>query len=607
MEYTVRIIDKNSVVEKKTGGGTRLLDFLNKNRISVNAHCNGHGTCGKCKIRVKGPGYLPKKKEAELLGGKALEKGYRLACYHKINGDIDIYPDNKEGQAVIAQEGMESTFNIDPFVSKLNVKIDLPDINDQRSLVDRILSASNGCKMSGSLQIFRELPETLRNCSFDATLISMDRKIISVEQGNTKKRIIGAAFDIGTTTIVGYLADLETGDRIAAKSTLNPQRMFGADVISRINHTSRSKEAMSEMNGHLMDCINDLIKQLAEENGLKENDIYLASFAGNTTMMHFLMNIPASDIAISPFIPVTTDSYKIKAAEIGLNINRNGVALLLPSVSAYIGADTVAAVLSSRMYRSKKITLLIDIGTNGEIVLGNSKWMYSCSTAAGPAFEGASIRNGIGGIEGAIDRVSYDGRLEISTIGGKRAVGICGSGIVDVVSMMLETGIVLKNGRIKEPEEILKTHEDLARRVVSIDGVKSFLLLGSEECEADSDIAITQKDIRELQTAKGAIAAGIRVLTAEAGIKMKDIDRVFLAGGFGRYMDIESAHTIGLIPAELAGKVTAIGNAAGAGALQALLSKKLYDKARDIKKRIKYIELSSSEEFMDQYIECMNF
>jgi uncharacterized 2Fe-2S/4Fe-4S cluster protein (DUF4445 family) len=550
---------------------------------------------------------LPKKKEAELLGGKALEKGYRLACYHKINADIDIYPDNPEGQAVIAQEGMESTFDVEPFVSKLNVKIDLPDINDQRSLVDRVLSASNGCKTFSSLQILGELPETLKNYSFDATLISMDRKIISVEQGNTEKRLFGVAFDIGTTTIVGYLADIETGSRIAAKSTLNPQRIFGADVISRINHTGRSQEAMNEMNRLLMDCINDLINRLAVENGLNKTDIYLASFVGNTTMMHFLMNVPAYGMAISPFIPVTTDSYKIKASEIGLRINRNGFAMILPSVSAYIGADTVAAVLLSRMYKSKKITLLIDIGTNGEIVLGNSKWMYSCSTAAGPAFEGASIRNGIGGIEGAIDRVSYDGKLEISTIGAKKAVGICGSGIVDVVSMMLEKGIALRNGRINEPEEILKTHEDLARRVVSIDGVKSFLLLGSEECDAGSDIAITQKDIRELQTAKGAIAAGIRILAAEAGIGLQDIDRVYMAGGFGSYMNIESAHTIGLIPIELAGKVTAIGNAAGAGALQALLSKKLYDKAQDLKKRVKYIELSSSGEFMDQYIECMNF
>lgn len=607
MEYTVRIFDKKKVVEKKVEEGTKLLDFLYKSRIDINAHCNGHGTCGKCRIRVNGSGSLPKKKEAELLGSKALENGYRLACYNIINSDMDIYIDSPEGQAVIAQEGMESIFDVEPVISKLHVKLDRPDIKDQRSLMERVLAASNGCKAINSLQILRDLPDILDEGNFDATLVMADRKIISVEQGNTRDRLFGAAFDIGTTTVVGYLVDLETGERISTKSILNPQRAFGADVISRIKHAGKSQETMNEMNRLLMDCINDIISRMADDNGLRNTDVYMASFVGNTTMMHFLMNIPANGIAVSPFIPVTTDSHKVKAAKIGLDINQNGLALILPSVSAYIGADTVAAVLSSRMYRSKKNTLLIDIGTNGEIVLGNSKWMYSCSTAAGPAFEGASIRNGIGGIEGAIDKISYDGKLEISTIGGKGAVGICGSGIVDVVSMMLETGICDRSGRIKEPGGVDKTYKDLAKRIVDIDGARSFLLMGSEECDAGSDIAITQRDIRELQTAKGAVAAGIRVLLTEAGIGMNDIDRVYLAGSFGSYMNIKSAHTIGLIPLELKGKVEVIGNAAGVGALQGLLSRKLYDKARDIKKRIKYIELSSSEEFMDLYIECMSF
>jgi uncharacterized 2Fe-2S/4Fe-4S cluster protein (DUF4445 family) len=607
MEYTVRIIKKGKVYEKRVEEGTNLLDFLYKNRIYVNAHCNGHGTCGKCKIRVSGSGLNPKKKEAALLGGRVLEKGFRLACYHKINSDIDIYLDESVGQAVIVEEGWESAFDIDPFISKINVNVGIPDIEDQKPLIDRIIDASNGCKPVNSIQILRELPETLKNSKYNVTLVCLEKRIIAIEQGNTRSRLYGAAFDIGTTTIVGYLADLSTGSKIAVKSTLNPQRMFGADVISRIKYTGESQESFDEMNRILIECINDIIGQLLKEKDINASDIYMASFVGNTAMMHFLMNIPAGSMAVSPFIPVTTNSHKIKAGQIGIKINENGYALVLPSVSAYVGADTVAAVLSSRMCKSKKITLLIDIGTNGEMVLGNSKWLYTCSTAAGPAFEGASIRNGIGGIEGAIDKVSYDRQLNISTIAGKKAVGICGSGVVDAVSVMVETGLCDKSGRIMDPDDLAEVDTDLKSRIISIDGVRSFLLSNSEECEGGIEIALTQKDIREVQNAKAAIAAGIRVLVDEVGINMKDIDRVYLAGSFGSYINIKSAHVIGLIPAELEGKVSTIGNAAGVGALQGLLSVKMTAKAEKIKKSMKYIELSSSEHFMTQFIECMAF
>lgn len=607
MEYTVKIIGPEKTIEKKVKSGTNILDFLHKNRIDVNAGCNGNKTCGKCKIRVHGLNSFPENKERKLLGSKALDKGYRLACYNKIESDTDIYLEEYGGQAVIATEAKESSFEIEPVITKHHVVLDKPDTDSQESLVERVLSASGVNKMSNSLSIMKELPGNIEKGAYEVTLVCTEKKIIGVEPGNTGSKLLGAAFDIGTTTVVGYLVDLLDGSKLCTVSMLNPQRIFGADVISRIKHTCRSQKSAREMNKIVIDCINSIIARFQKEAGIERDDIYLASFVGNTTMMHFLMNIPAGGLAVSPFIPVTARAHKFKACDMGVKINKNGYIMILPSVSAYVGADTVAAVLSSRMYMEKDITLLIDIGTNGEMVLGNNKWLYSCSTAAGPAFEGANIRNGVGGIEGAIDKISFTPEFKISTIGDRRAIGVCGSGVVDIVAEMLENGICNKSGRIIDADEISQLNAHLKSRLIEIDGMKSFLILKSEDCDADNDIAITQKDIREVQNAKAAIAAGIGILAARAGIKPDDVDKVILAGSFGSYMNVDNAHKIGLIPAELKGKVTSIGNAAGSGAVQGLLSKKLFNKASEIKDKIKYIELSVSEEFMEHYIECMSF
>ena len=608
MEYLVRIHKKGKITEKKAQAGTNLLKFLRKNDFEVSAPCGGNGTCGKCKVKVEGIIEEPTSKELKHLGIKDFEKGFRLACYNNINSDLEIFMDRIEEGAEIVTEGKERNVKLDPIITKKYIELDVPNIEDQKSDIDRVKTVSQKLKVNLPLELIRELPEIMRTEDFKVTIVSMDKKVIAVEPGDNTNKMYGIAVDIGTTTVAAYLIDMNSGRKIDVFSAMNPQRKFGADVVSRINYTLESKTTLNEMHKEIIACMNQAVKHFTQKNGITRNDIYAAVFVGNTTMMHFLMKISAKNIAASPFIPVTTQLHKLKAKEIGVNINPLGLAVIFPSVSAYIGADTVAAVLSSGMYEKDKTSLLVDLGTNGEIVLGNNKWLYACSAAAGPAFEGANIRNGIGGVKGAIDKVKLGDDLEYTTIGNGEAVGICGSGVVDAAAAMLSVGVVDETGRIQGEDEVQGLEaEKFSSRLVDIDGMSAFLLVKSDECAANTDIAITQKDIRELQNAKAAIAAGIKILVKNAGINMEDIDKVYLAGGFGSYINIDSALKIGLLPKVLNGRIESIGNAAGSGAVEGLLSIKMLKKADEIRESIKYVELSACAGFMDEYVECMMF
>ena len=326
-------------------------------------------------------------------------------------------------------------------------------------------------------------------------------------------------------------------------------------------------------------------------------------------MLHILLGLPCRNIAIAPFIPVTLSECILYPEEFGMEINEAGRVLVMPSVSAYIGADTVAAVLSARLHLSKEIALLVDIGTNGEIVFCNRGEMYSCSTAAGPAFEGANIFCGTGGVDGAISEVSIQDNkeLETKTIGGYKPIGICGSGIVDAVACMLQIGLIDETGRILDKDELPEDVLFYQDRLVEIKGQNAFILAFADAGVYGGQIVITQKDIREIQNAKAAIQAGIRVLIKEAGYSIQEIQKVFLAGGFGNYMRTESAIAIGLLPKELIGRVQAIGNAAGAGAVFSLLSEREYSEACQISRKMRYVELSSNVDFVEEYTNNMLF
>ncbi len=608
MNYKIRISNNSQTFEYSAAEGTNLLQFLLENNFEMYTPCNGQGKCGKCYIKIaEGNISEPSSTELKLLGNKALSEGYRLACNITVRSDLELHLGNSGFEAKVVTEGKQGHIELSSSITKKFVELSPPSLEDQRTDAERLAEFTSGGEIA-SLDIIRYLPDVLRQDNYKITLVYHDNILIGVEPQDTTSKIYGVAVDIGTTTIAAYLMDLRTGVRLATYSCLNPQKIFGADVISRIKHTFESKAGQDEMHRTITGGINKAISSLAEKAGILSTDIYEITFVGNTTMVHFLLNLSARNIAASPFIPVSTQKFSINAFNLGIRVNPGAIATVIPCVAAYIGADTVAAVLASRMYEDEKISLLIDFGTNGEIVLGNGKWLHSCSAAAGPAFEGANIRNGIGGINGAIDRFKVERSISYTTIGREKPIGICGTGLVDIVSELFRAGIIDETGRLESDlDDRPEFDPDMGSRIMKTDGINSFLIASSDSTGNQKDIAITQKDIRELQNAKAAIAAGIKVLAKRADISLNDIEKVYLAGGFGTYINVDSALNIGLIPSELAGRVETIGNAAGTGAIEVLLSKESLRKAEEIKKRIKYVELSACKEFNDYFIDSMMF
>ncbi|MHB8064114.1 MAG: ASKHA domain-containing protein [Ruminiclostridium sp.] len=580
--------------------GQNLLELLREARIAVNSPCNGNGTCGKCKVRILS-GYLPEasQNEAKVLGSNSIEGGYRLSCSYTIQSDIEILLEDDSLQAQIVTEGRQRSITLLPIVTKEKVSLEKPGLSCQMGDFERVIGGASKV-ITPNIYLIRLLPEIIRQKDYNISLIKMGDQLLGVEAGDTLKELYGVAIDVGTTTLVAYLIDLSTGKRLCVHSLLNPQKIFGADVISRIKHTIDTAAGLEEMHSLIISEINNCIEAMCEEARIARTSIYAITFVGNTTMMHFLLKVPAKYIASAPFIPSITSMLNLNVMELGIGINAFGMVCILPAVSAYIGADTVAAVLSTEMYEQEEISLLIDIGTNGEIVLGNKDKLFACSSAAGPAFEGANIRNGIGSVKGAISSISLQSGINFTTIGNASPIGICGTGIVDGVAQMLDVGLIDETGRLDDEwESAVEEHSCLAQNISVIDGIKAFVING--------DIAITQKDIRELQNAKAAIAAGINVLVKQSGISFDDIKNVYLAGGFGTYINIDSALKIGLIPSPLKGRIQSVGNAAGQGAIEGLISRDSLSQANIISKKIKYIELSASKDFNDFYIECMMF
>ena len=401
--------------------------------------------------------------------------------------------------------------------------------------------------------------------------------------------------DIGTTTVVVYLMDLKTGKKVGVASGLNVQKAYGQDVISRINHTMTNEDGLETLRKGIVDQLNSLIASLAEQHGISHSHMYSMTVAGNTTMMHLLLGLPPENIAAAPFIPAVLEPMQVPAKELGIRIAESGWVYIIPGISAYIGADITAATLAGRLLESDKTGLLIDIGTNGEIMLGDRNGLLACSTAAGPAVEGATIRDGVGGIAGAINVVSMgEESLHYTTIAEEKPVGICGSGIVDTISTLLYFGIIDKTGRMQENDEIENgIGKKLAKNLTKEKEQAAFKLVDSSQTSHGDTILLTQRDVREIQNAKASIAAGINTLIKEAGKEATDIDTVYLAGGFGSYIDKHHAVHLGLIPEVLENRIRVIGNAAGSGAIMALLSKDHYNSCKEIAARTKYVELSS--------------
>ena len=416
----------------------------------------------------------------------------------------------------------------------------------------------------------------------------------------------GIAVDIGTTTIVVYLVNLGTGMTLAATSAINPQTSFGADVISRISYIGDDPDKLSQLQRAVTKRINSLIKEVFSKTGRKPSAKDSMAVAGNTTMEHIFAGVSPESIGRSPFEPQFYDSLELEASELGINAEKGVKVKLLPNIYGFVGGDIVSGIIYTGMHKSKELSLLVDIGTNNEMVLGNNDFMLCCSAAAGPALEGAKIKMGMRAAPGAIDSVKKNGRgISITTIGDMPPVGICGSGLVDAISELLKVGVITESGRFADEEEL---EEHLSSRFKGKKGKDfSFILAAEGEYGSNPEVGITQKDIREIQLAKGAIAAGAQILLDVAGKKLDDIKSVYLAGAFGNYIDIENAVRISILPDVPRERIHPVGNSAGAGACLMLKDPSLWDTAADIIKRAEHIELASHKDFQEIFIGNMSF
>ena len=575
--------------------GMSIMDAIRFNDLKLDAPCGGNGTCKKCKVMVTD------------------EKGTRevLACMTKITGDITVDISRKDEGHRILMGGITRDVAPTPAVKVYTLEIPKPSTADLRDSWRRLtdtLSAAAAVPADyfrPNLRVISKLYNTLEENKYRVDAVVCADEILDVVSVGSP--VLGLAYDIGTTTVACYFVDMRSGEQIAQSSLLNPQTTYGGDVIMRVKYCVEN--GVDGPTGDIRKALNQLAAKCAASAKQKMKNIYLITVVGNTCMHHLFLGISPASLAYAPYTPAAAEPMQLTASEFGFAVNPSAKLYMLPNIAGFVGADTVGAALAASMDEKKEITLLIDIGTNGEMVLGTEKRLIACSTAAGPAFEGALITCGMRGAEGAIDHVSLkDGKFAYSVIGGGKPIGICGSGLIDLMSELVRTGLVESAGRLLPPGEI-DTEEGklLADYIIEYEGQRAFLLADGDASGTGEALVFTQKDIREVQLAKGAMAAGIQMMCQRLGIVTDDIKTVMIAGAFGSYMSPASACGIGLIPPELEEEVMAIGNAAGQGAKLCVLSIDEYKRAADISKKIEYLELAADPAFQDVFVDELEF
>jgi len=593
--------------------GTTIYEATGEAGIILKADCGGIGTCGHCRVNVVRGSYEQKGSE-RFLSEKEMKKGTLLACRTQIKGDmvVEIPLTSRLFDQKILTEGVERELKLSPNVRKLYVEVPEPSLEDQRSDLDRVLDAlkTKAENVRISVDVLRRLPEKLRKGKYGTTMVLNEEEIIGIETGDKSDRNFGVAFDIGTTTVVGYLMDLKSGKQLAVASRTNPQTSFGDDVISRINHASTNSDGLEELQERIVSCMNEIVTELCDTGKIERKYIYEVTTTGNTTMNHLFLGISPKYLALYPYVSVLRSNIDTRAHDLGMHINRYGKVYSMPNIAGFVGGDTVAVILSSEMHKSDTMRFAIDIGTNGELVMGNKKRLVACSTAAGPAFEGARIIFGMRAADGAIEKVLITGSdMEVNTIGNAKAVGICGTGLIDSIAELLKVGVINRSGKMLSREELPESVPDFVRkRMVQHEKYgTSFVLVPAYQSQTGEDILLTQKDVRETQLAKGAIYAGYQLLKRVLEVNDEDIEELLLAGAFGNYIRREQAKRIGLLPDLPTEKIKFIGNAAGMGAKMVLLAKELRKESCDISIHTEYIELAVRQDFQRVFADSMFF
>jgi len=596
--------------------GVTVFDAASWNGIAIDSTCGGHGTCKKCKVRIPGGSVPASSLDARAFTPDELRAGWRLACRAAAATDLQIEVPPLTTRPKAATVGVGRQVILRPAVQKRYLELDEPSLSDQRSDVERVLDGLDDLELRVDLAVLRSLGRVLRGADYKVTAAVVDDVLIDVQPGDTTDRRYGIAFDLGTTTVVATLLDLSTGTPMAVGSMLSKQQPFGADVISRISAVMLEPGNLDRLAALAHSTLGDLVSEVCDAAGIDPLDVYEVALAGNATMTHLALGIDPEPLGVAPFILSARLLPEILAADLGLAVHPRARAVVFPAFGAYVGGDITAGLLASGMNRDARTRLFIDIGTNCEIVLGSRDWLLATAAPAGPAFEGAAIRCGMRAADGAIEGVMLGptaeagagGAVSLQVIGDRAPAGLCGSGLVDAVASLVTVGLLDHSGRFVPADVAARVAPGLAGRLTMLGDERVFVLAWKgEPGDVANCVFLSQRDVRELQFAKAAIASGWNVLLEEAGLTAADVQQVLLAGSFGSYLSPASAIKLGLVPKLPAVRVVSAGNVAGEGAKMALLSVRERAAALALLEEVRYVELSDRADFNDAFIEQLRF
>jgi len=626
-----KLVFKPDNVQIQAKKGENLLHAAVRAGIYVHSSCGGDGVCGRCKVIIKKGDF--RTEPTGRITTDERKRGYVLACLTSIQGNltVEIPPESKidlkelkeeeakflrlkglftPAEEVVEQKApiKEKVFKHSPLATKIYLKLPKPDLDDKISDLERLFreirkDADIPIMQTGLVNVKR-LGGLLRESDWNLTATLGKRnettEIVKLEPGDTSKKNYGVAFDIGTTTITGQLVDLNTKKILCTKITYNKQVIFGDDVITRIIFATEGS-GLERLHHAVIDTMNNMIHECAAEKKINLNDINALTCAGNTTMIHLLLRVDPKYIRREPYVSTANFVPVIRSAETGIKISPRGLLYCVPGVSTYVGGDIAAGVLACGINDTAQLTLLIDVGTNGEIVVGNKEWMASCSASAGPAFEGSGLTCGMRASKGAIQVAKIDNKLnvKVETIGNLKPRGICGSGYIDLLSELRQKEIITRDGKLNTKIKSNKIRKG--------EHGYEFVVIPKKDADTKGDIVITEEDIENLKRSKGAIYSAISILLRKLGLNLRDLKKVFVAGGFGTSLDVENAIRIGLLP-DLNRKIFAfVGNTSIVGSHQILLSFEAMKKVEEIAHKITYIELSVEPQYMDEYVSSLFF
>ncbi len=589
--------------------GVTLFDAASWNGIAIDSTCGGHGTCKKCKIRVIDGAVPVTPLDIRAFTPEELRGGWRLACRVLAETDTRVEVPPLVTRPKAATVGVGRQVILRPAVQKRYLELGEPSLNDQMTDMERVLARIDDLELRVDLHALRSVGRVLRAADYKVTAVIVDEVLIDIEPGDTSGRLFGIAFDLGTTTVVATLLDLSTGTPVAVDSMLNRQQPFGADVITRISAVMMDPAALGRLSGLAHETLAELARSVCEQGEVEPSEVYEVAVAGNATMTHIALGIDPEPLGVAPFIMSTRLYPEILAADLGVGAHPRARAVIFPAFGAYVGGDITAGLLASGMDRDARTRLFIDIGTNCEIVLGNREWLLATAAPAGPAFEGAAIRCGMRAADGAIEVVSMTrDAVELTVIGDAEPAGLCGSGLVDAVTSLVRLGLLDGSGRLVPEEQAAALAPGLVSRLTMLGQERVFVLhwLG-DPGDVSRSIYLSQRDVRELQFAKAAIATGWQILLEESGLAPGDIQQVLLAGSFGSYLSPANAIRIGLVPKLPVLRVVSAGNVAGEGAKMALLSVRERAGGLALLEEVRYVELSDRADFNDRFVDQLAF